>query len=156
MPDKSYLLRKSEIVENEESFSHPWNPNSMIIGTRLSEMTDLKRTGVSLVRVPAGKESFVYHAHHREEEWIYILSGQGMARIDGKDFDVQSGDFMGFPTGVAHHLTNVSDDDLVYLMGGESLDVEVADFPDLDRRMVRRGKEIEIFRLSDAKPFGTL
>ena len=111
---------------------------------------------MSLVRIPPGKESFVYHAHHREEEWIYILTGNGSARIDDENFDIDQGDFMGFPTGVAHHLVNTGDDDLVYLMGGEHADMEVADFPDLDRRMIRRGKEIEIFKLSDAKPFGQI
>ncbi len=156
MSDRSKVLRRSEIANCEESFSHPWNNNSEVIGTHLSAKTGLTRAGVSLVRIPAGKESFIYHAHHREEEWIYILSGSGTARIDGEDFDVLQGDFMGFPTGVAHHLLNTGNDDLVYLMGGEHTDMELADFPDLDRRMIRRGKDVEIFKLSDAKPFGSI
>jgi uncharacterized cupin superfamily protein len=62
---------------------------------------------------------------------------------------------MGFPTpAIAHHLTNPFDEDLVYLMGGESNHVEIADFPDIGKRMVRRGAEVEIFEVSDAKPFG--
>jgi uncharacterized cupin superfamily protein len=47
--------------------------------------------------MPPGKESFVYHSHHREEEWIYVLSGRGVAEIDGEEFEVGAGDFMGFP-----------------------------------------------------------
>jgi uncharacterized cupin superfamily protein len=31
------------------------------------------------VSVPPGKESFVYYSHQREEEWIYVLSGRGIA-----------------------------------------------------------------------------
>jgi uncharacterized cupin superfamily protein len=62
---------------------------------------------------------------------------------------------MGFPTpGVAHHLRNPSGEDLVYLVGGESLDVEIADFPRLGRRMIRRGEEVEIYDVSDARGFG--
>jgi uncharacterized cupin superfamily protein len=154
MSNKPKVLRRREIADGEETFSHPWNDNSEVIGTHLSAKTGLARAGVSLVRIPPGKESFVYHAHHREEEWIYILSGNGTARIDGEDFDIEPGDFMGFPTGMAHHLLNTGNDDLAYLMGGEHADIEVADFPDLDRRMIRRGKEVEIFKLSDARPFG--
>ncbi|MGH9891065.1 MAG: cupin domain-containing protein [bacterium] len=57
--------------------------------------------------VPGGKESFTYHSHHREEEWIYILSGQAIAEIDGAEYEVGPGDFMAFPTpSVAHHLRN--------------------------------------------------
>jgi uncharacterized cupin superfamily protein len=151
----NFVLRAAEIEDQVDRFSHPWNPDSLIIGTRMSRLTGLQRVGVSKVMVPSGKESFVYHSHQCEEEWIYILSGRGVARIDEQEYEVSAGDFMGFPTpGVAHHLTNPFDEDLVYLMGGETRDVEIADFPDLDKRMVRRGAEVEIFEVADAMPFG--
>ncbi len=41
-------------------------------------------------------------------------------------------------------------------MGGEVLDVDVADFPRLGKRMVRRGMEVEVYDVSDAKAFGPL
>ncbi len=64
---------------------------------------------------------------------------------------------MGFPAPqVAHHLRNPYEEDLVYLMGGEALDVDVADFPRLGKRMVRRGQSVEIYDTSDAKDFGPL
>lgn len=149
------LVRASEIEAQATSFSHPWNPNSLIRGTQISRLVGLKRAGVSLAKIPAGKESFVYHAHHREEEWIYILSGRGIAEIDGEEFEVGAGDFMGFPTpSVAHHLSNPYDEALIYLMGGESLDVEIADFPRLGKRMLREGEQVEIYNIADAKRFG--
>ncbi|MEH2084417.1 MAG: cupin domain-containing protein [Nostoc sp.] len=102
-----------------------------------------------------GKESFVYHSHHCEEEWIYILSGEAIAEIDGEEFEVFPGEFMAFPTpSVAHHLRNTGDENLVYLMGGENLDVEIADFPHLEKCMVRCGDSVEIFDRKDAKAFG--
>jgi len=150
-----FLLRAADIDAQADTFSHPWNPNSRVCGTRMSHLAGLQRTGVSKVTVPAGKESFVYHSHHCEEEWIYILAGRGVARIDEQEFEVGPGDFMGFPTpSVAHHLCNPFDADLVYLMGGETKDVEIADFPDLGKRMLRRGSEIEIYDIADARPFG--
>ena len=148
------LLRAAEIEQSADSFSHPWNPDSLVVGTRMSELTGLQRVGISKVTIQPGKESFLYHSHHCEEEWIYILSGRGVARIDDEEYEVAAGDFMGFPApSVAHHLTNPFNEDLVYLMGGESRDVEIADFPDLGRRMLRRGGEVEIFNVADAKPF---
>ncbi|HSN72987.1 MAG TPA: cupin domain-containing protein [Steroidobacteraceae bacterium] len=150
-----YLLRAAESAAREQTFSHPFNPRSEISGAQLAAMTGLKRTGVNLARIPPGKESFVYHSHWAEEEWIYILSGHGRARIDGVEYEVGPGDFMGFPTpGVAHHLANPYDTELVYLMGGERREVEVADFPDLGRRMVRRGSEVDVFDIADARGFG--
>jgi uncharacterized cupin superfamily protein len=154
--EERFLVKADEVAEQAGSFSHPWNPNSEIIGTRLSTLVGLSRTGVSLVRIPAGKESFVYHSHQREEEWIYVISGRGVAEINDEEFEVAAGDFMGFPTpSVAHHLRNPYGDELVYLVGGENLDVEVSDFPRLGKRMLRRGQDVEIYDTSDAQSFGT-
>jgi uncharacterized cupin superfamily protein len=149
-----HIVRKSVIKEKEASFSHPWNPKSEIIGTAMSRLAGLKRTGVSLVRVPPGRESFAYHLHHREEEWVYVLSGIATSLIDGQEYTLEAGDFVAFPTpSVAHLMANRADSDLVYLMGGENLSEEVADFPILDRRMVKLNGELSIYRLSDGKPF---
>jgi uncharacterized cupin superfamily protein len=157
MAQERLVVRSEEASEQASRFSHPWNPNSELYGTRLSSLVGLSRVGVSRVRVPSGKESFVYHSHHREEEWIYVLSGRGVAEIDGDELEVSAGDFMGFPAPqVAHHLRNPYDEDLVYLVGGEVLDVDIADFPRLGKRMVRRGQEVEIYDVSDARDFGPL
>ena len=156
MEEKRFLVKADEVAEQAGGFSHPWNPNSELIGTRLSTLVGLSRIGVSLVRIPAGEESFVYHSHQREEEWIYVISGRGVAEIDDEEFEVAAGDFMGFPTpSVAHHLRNPHDDDLVYLVGGENLDVEVADFPRLGKRMLRCRQDVEIYDTFDAQSFGS-
>lgn len=64
---------------------------------------------------------------------------------------------MGFPTpGVAHHLRNPYEDELMYLVGGENVEVEIADFPNLKRRMIRYPDKVETFDWSDDKGFGFL
>jgi uncharacterized cupin superfamily protein len=152
-----YLLRAADIAARSQTFSHPWNPNSEMTGYQMAKATGLRRTGVNLARIPAGKESFVYHSHWQEEEWVYILEGRGVARIDDVDYEVAAGDFMAFPApGVAHHLRNPFDTELVYLMGGEHRDTDVADFPDLGKRMFRHPKGVEIYDLKDAQPFGPI
>ena len=119
-------------------FSHPLNPQSEIHLRSLSAMTGLQRLGISIGRVPPGKESFVYHFHHTEEEFIYILSGRGVAEIGDEAFEVGPGDFMGFTApSVGHHLRNPFDQDLVYLMGGEHRDIEIGEFPRHGKRVVR-------------------
>jgi uncharacterized cupin superfamily protein len=154
---KSYVVRARAIEDGIIDFSHPWNEKSLVRGTQLGPLVGLERVGVSYARIPPGYESFVYHSHAREEEWIYILSGRGVAEVDGETYEVHAGDFLGFPTpDVAHHLTNPFDEDLVYLMGGERERVEVADFPRLGRRMVRLGDEVEIYDKRSARPFGPL
>lgn len=152
-----HLIRAEQVKATEGQFSHPWNPNSLMVGTHLSKAGALQRTGVSVVRIPAGRESFTYHSHHCEEEWIYILSGRAIADIDDKEYDVGPGDFIAFPApSVAHHLRNPFDEDLVYLMGGENLDTDIADFPRLGKRMVRTAGEVSIYDLKAGKPLGPL
>jgi uncharacterized cupin superfamily protein len=156
MVERRFLVKASEAAESASGFSHPWNPNSEMYGVRLGTLVGLSLVGVNRVRVPAGKESFIYHSHYREEEWIYIISGRGVAEIDGEEHEVAAGDFMGFPTTVAHHLRNPHEEDLIYLVGGESHDLEVADFPRLGKRMIRSGRDVEIYDTSGARSFGPL
>jgi uncharacterized cupin superfamily protein len=154
---KRFILTSADITQREQPFSHPWNPKSQLIGVQLGRALGLKRTGISIARIPPGKESFVYHSHQHEEEWLYILSGRGTAEIDGEEIEVGPGDFMAFSTpSVPHHLKNTFDEHLVYLMGGGNRDMEIADFPRLGKRMLRNGESIEIYNASDAKPFGPL
>ena len=44
-----------------------------------------------LARIPAGKESFAYHAHRAEEEWMYVVSGTGSARIGKRTIRLREG-----------------------------------------------------------------
>lgn len=149
-----HLFRKAEIEAKEFDFTHPWNPNSRIIGTHLSELGGLERTGVSIARIPPGRDSLVSHVHHREEEWLYILSGRVMAHIDDEEYEMAAGDFVAFPTpSVAHNFSNPFAEEVVYMMGGEHLDSEVADFPDHGKRTVRVGEDTRVYELADGKPF---
>ncbi|HKQ32807.1 MAG TPA: cupin domain-containing protein [Thermodesulfobacteriota bacterium] len=151
---QKYLLRAGEIKKMQKKFSHPWNPKSELVGARLGVKTGLARTGVNIVTLPPGKESFVYHSHTFEEEWIYVLSGSGVAEIDGKEYKVGTGDFMGFPTpGVAHNMRNDGKKDLVYLVGGESREHEIAEYPKLGRKLIRTGEKVEVLKVSDIKDF---
>jgi len=151
------IVRAADIAAHSQEFSHPWNPDSLMHGTQLARSVGLKRTGVNFIRVPAGKEAFVYHSHRHEEEWIYVLSGRAVATIDGANYDLAAGDFIGYPApSVAHLMRNPGPDDLVYLSGGENLDFDIAEFPTLGKRMVRSGQQVDIYDAADSKPFGPL
>jgi uncharacterized cupin superfamily protein len=138
----------------EQTFSHPFNPKSEIHGRSLGDSTGLQRIGVHLLRIPPGKESFIYHRHYGEEEFVYVLSGRGVAEIDGQELEIGPGDFMGFPTpSVGHHLRNPFDQDFVYLSGGERKPMEVAEFPTLGKRMVRVGMALSITKIEGEEVF---
>jgi uncharacterized cupin superfamily protein len=151
------LVRAADIAAHAQEFSHPWNPASLMRGTQLGRSVGLKRTGVNFMRVPPGKESYVYHSHRYEEEWMYVIAGGGVALIDGQEFAIAAGDFLGFPTpSVAHLLRNTGAQDLVYLAGGENREFEIAEFPLLGKRLVRMGQQVDVYDADDAKAFGPL
>ena len=137
-----------------EEFSHPLNPErSKMKGVSLSEAAGLERIGVHLMVLPPGRESFVYHSHLREEEWLFVLSGRGQLEIDGKLRDLGPGDFVGFAApSLPHQLRNPFGEDLTYLSGGERQPFEVAEFPRLGLVMIRKGMEATLYPLSAGKP----
>jgi uncharacterized cupin superfamily protein len=138
------IVRAADIAAHSQEFTHPWNPDSEMHGMQLARSVGMKRTGVNFIRVPAGKESYAYHSHEHEEEWIYVLSGRAIALIDDAEYEVNVGDFIGYPApSIAHVMRNPGPGDLVYLSGGENREHEVIDFPKLRKRMVRTGKHIE-------------
>jgi uncharacterized cupin superfamily protein len=151
-----YLLRAEDIAARSQTFSHPWNAKSEITGYQMAKASGLRRTGVNFARVQPGKESFVYHSHWQEEEWIYILEGRAIAKVDDSEFEVKAGDFLAFPPGIAHHLRKPFEQELVYLMGGENRDFDVADFPELGKRVIRHAKGAEVHDLANAAPLGPL
>jgi uncharacterized cupin superfamily protein len=112
-PPEAHLLTASQIAGSQEfPLSHPLNPKSEVYLRRLGETIGLQRAIVTMARVPPGKESFIYHAHKGDEEWLYIVAGRG------------------------HHLKNPYDADLVYLMGGERGRVDVGEFPTVGKHVI--------------------
>lgn len=157
MSDK-VLWRASEIRERARAYEQRLNPSSGFLGTGLSRLAGMQRAHVSLARIPPGKDSFAYHAHMLEEEWVYVISGAGIAVIDGTEREVGPGDFMGFTSGsVPHLLANRGVEDLVCLMGGESLPLDVVRYPHLDKRylLLSTPAGTEFYELgTPSMPFG--
>jgi uncharacterized cupin superfamily protein len=133
-----FLLTAAELAAApERHLRHPFNPRSDVYLRSLGRPVGLKRLSLSLARVPPGGESFIYHAHEHDEEFVYVLSGRGRAEIGDEILEVGPGDFMGFPTpSVGHHLTNPYGEDLVYLMGGEHSALDIGRFPKIGKRVV--------------------
>jgi uncharacterized cupin superfamily protein len=140
-PRKKLLLKAGEIERMRElPLSHPLNPKSGMLLRPLADTVGLSRLGVHLVRLKQGRESNMVHAHHYEEEFFYILSGRGVALIDGKKHAVGPGDFMAFPTpSVSHLLANPYEEDLLYLVGGERKAFEIGEFPTIGKWLIRDG-----------------
>ena len=138
--DNAFPLLSAEAIAAmpEHARQHAFNANGLRHTKSLSDACGLVAIGVHLVRLEPGRESTEYHAHIHDEEWIYVLSGRGMAEIGGRHAEVKAGDFMGFVAASLHHtMTNPFEEDLVYLVGGTRHAYDVVDYP---RRGVRSYK----------------
>ncbi len=125
-----------------QAFTQRLNPGSAFEIFRLGLRSGLARTGVSIVWLAPGSESFAYHAHRAEEEWIFILDGKAVCRIDGKEETLSPGDFVGFPVpSVPHLLRNPFEVECRYLVGGSRPDMDIIDYPDLGKSYVILGDE---------------
>lgn len=135
----SHLLRASEIEAIPEIvYVHPLNSQAVRHTKSLSDAVGMSNLGIHVVRIEPGKESTQFHFHHQEEEFIYILSGRGIAEIGDKQIEVEPGDFMGFTApSLPHCLKNPFEVDLVYLMGGERRSFDVCDYPRVKKRRYR-------------------
>lgn len=148
------VLRKDEIASRSATFRHPWNADSEMHGYILGRTCGLQRSGINLITIPPGKESFVLHAHLHEEEWIYVISGRGVVAGGDHDIELSAGDFIAFPTpSQPHVLRNLSGEPVVYLTGGERADYDVVDYPDHGKRMVRLGERATVYELAGGTPF---
>lgn len=153
--ERTYLIRAAAIDDLPSMlFRHPLNPHSEVELRTLSDRAGLQRLGIHVGRIPPGKESFCYHYHHVQEEFVYIIAGRGVAEIGDERFDVGPGDFMAFPAlSPAHHLCNPFDADLVYLMGGERTAYEVGEFPRLRKRAIFDRSGAYIIDIDATQPF---
>lgn len=150
----STILRADRIAANPFDFRHPLDDNAEIRVFPLSYATKLKNTGVSLAHLAPGRSSYPQHRHHVEDEWIYILSGTAVLRLDDEDHAVGAGDFAAFPVGgAAHKLTNSGPETLVYLMGGQREAADIVDFPEQNVRLNWTGQRVDTAPLDGFAPF---
>jgi uncharacterized cupin superfamily protein len=102
--------------------------------TRLGDVAGLKQFGVNLLRLPPDAWSSQRHWHEREDEFVYVLSGEVTLLTDGGSEVLRPGDAAGFkandPDG--HCLQNRSDRDAVVLEIGSRVTGETAHYSDID------------------------
>jgi uncharacterized cupin superfamily protein len=100
----------------------------------LGDLFGLNNFGVNLVTLVPGAVSALRHAHSRQDEFVYVLSGHPTLVTDRGDTPLQPGMCAGFAagTGDAHRFVNRSDAPCELLVIGDRSAGDSATYPDDD------------------------
>ena len=77
---------------------------------------------VRITRIPAHGTHTKYHAHTKEEEWFYVLSGSCHINIEGEWQVVETGDSIYKPPGDYHIFRNFGDQPCDVIMLGTNIE----------------------------------
>lgn len=103
------------------------------IKRQLGDAFGLSRFGVNLTILPPGAQSALLHRHTEQEEFVYILSGHPTLRTDAGEVQLEPGMCAGFPAGgIAHHLVNLTGEDVHYLEVGDRNANDQGEYPEDD------------------------
>jgi mannose-6-phosphate isomerase len=77
----------------------------------LGESPDFKAKVITVL--PGQRLSYQKHAK-RSEHW-FVVSGTGTVTLDGSTTDLAAGSAVDVPVGTPHRITNIGDQDLVFV-----------------------------------------
>ena len=101
---------------------------------QLGEVFRLSNFGVNLTTLAPGGSSALRHAHTKQDEFVYILSGTATLHTDAGKSTLGPGMCAGFKagTGDGHCLINESSEDVMFLEVGDRTADDEASYPDDD------------------------
>src|SRR5262249_61339360 len=112
--------------------SSPTNPTP---GTRrLGDHVGLRNFGVNLPRIEPGGQSSARHAHTKQDEFIWVMSGEVVLETNEGSQTLGPGMCAGFAAGSgnAHRFVNKTEHDAYLLVVGDRTPLEEVSYPDLD------------------------
>ena len=147
-----YIYTASEIDELPGlEKAHYLNPDAQRNNKSLGDLAGLTAIGFHIIEVPPGCESTEFHAHHYEDECVYILQGEAMVTIAETETAVAAGAFIGYRAGgCAHTMRNTGSSVLKCIVVGQRLAHEVVDYPNKEVRLYNnQGRPWDLVNIKD-------
>jgi uncharacterized cupin superfamily protein len=121
---------------------------------QLGEVFKLSNFGVNLTSLAPGGSSALRHAHTKQDEFVYILSGIATLHTNEGRTSLTPGMCAGFKAGSgdAHRLINETQEEVQYLEIGDRTPADEASYPDDDlKAMLVEGKWV--FTRNNGEPY---
>lgn len=131
------ILRKGSVPETKATSSYP-DPYNLGTGNlsyrHLTEAGGLTQFGAALETLHPGGQSSQMHWEDREDEFLYMLSGEITVIENGEGTVIGPGDACTWKAGtpVAHCLRNHTDQPATYLIVGTRDAGNITHYPGLD------------------------
>jgi uncharacterized cupin superfamily protein len=111
-------------------------PCAARVRAKLGDAAGLNDFGVNLMRLAPGAWSSQRHWHDREDEFVYVLTGEVVLIDDDGEITLRAGDCAAFPknTPKGHHIINRSKADATLLEVGTRTTDDVTIYPDIDMK----------------------
>jgi Uncharacterized conserved protein, contains double-stranded beta-helix domain len=119
---------------NQISDEFIWKDSIGLITKELGKSTGSQKIYVNMDSVPPSGFSTKYHSHSQQEEFFYIVSGNGILRLNDQEITVGQGDFLSKPAGenIAHTFYNSGEEPLIILDIGTNEKEDTCYYPDED------------------------
>jgi uncharacterized cupin superfamily protein len=120
---------------NATSYPEPYRAeNQRRWNRRLGDHAELSNFGVNLTRIAPGGQSSSRHWHSRQDEFIYVLSGEVVLETDAGEQVLRAGMCAGFPAGArdGHRFLNRAEADALLLVVGDRTSEDEVGYPDID------------------------
>lgn len=101
---------------------------------RLGEQAGLRNFGVNLTRIEPGGQSSHRHGHSKQDEFVYVVSGEVVLETNAGAQTLRAGMCAGFPAGAdeAHRFVNRTQTDVQILVIGDRTAGDEVHYPDID------------------------
>jgi uncharacterized cupin superfamily protein len=131
------VVRATDVPVREKASVYPEPFASRMAGRSkrpLGAWFGLENFGVNLTTLQPGSVSALRHAHTRQDEFLYVLTGRIRLECGSGIWELEPGMCAGFPagTGDAHRVINLSQEEATYLEIGDRTPGDEASYPDDD------------------------
>ena len=129
--------------------------NSRRWNRRLGNHVGLTNFGVNLTRIVPGGQSSARHAHSKQDEFIWVVSGEIVLETDEGQQTLRPGMCAGFAAGSGngHRFINKSDADAVLLVVGDRTPFDEVTYPDIDLHGKAGADGRFVFSHKDGTPY---
>jgi len=138
MGQKQILTRTQIAKMSGHENTHFLNSRAKRVTKPLGDLGGLQHLGFHLTTLPVGSVASEFHRHVCAEECVYIIAGNGTARIGPDMFEVEAGDFIAYTADCeAQDLRNTGSSPMTCIVVGQRLDCDVVDYPEQNKRLYR-------------------